>query len=263
MDQNYPQARSRRLPAWRERCGVWPMSVWWRDVRAACIASVIVAGSLAGCAPQVARVAESELQPPAAFPDASYRQAAARGQPVFEIDAARSQVVIEVRRAGTLAQLGHDHVIASHDVHGFLAPDERRADLYLPLDRLAVDEHALRAESGFEGEPPEAAIAGTRENMLSRFHVDQYPNALIAVRRVDAGETGVELDVSITLNGATRTTQILAQIERTGNEMSVTGHLDVRQTEFGIAPYSILGGALQVDDKVAIRFEIVARRVRS
>ena len=51
-----------------------------------------------------------------------------------------SRIVIEVRRGGTLAQLGHDHVVVSHDVAGYVAPAEGRADLYVRLDRLVVDE---------------------------------------------------------------------------------------------------------------------------
>jgi hypothetical protein len=230
------------------------------DVRDACIVTVIVAGMLAGCAPQVARIAGSEVEAPATFPEPYYQQAAARGHPVFAIDPVRTQVAIEVRRAGTLAQLGHDHVIASHDVRGYLAPDERRADLYLPLDRLAVDEPSMRTEAGFEGQPSETAIAGTRENMLARFHVEQFPYALIAVREVEAQPSEVRLDVSLTLNGTTRTLRIPARIERTADDMRVTGLLEVEQTAFGIAPYTILGGALQVADKVRIRFDIRARR---
>jgi polyisoprenoid-binding protein YceI len=230
-------------------------------MRAEWLFATLVAGVLAGCAPPVSQIAESDGRKPDTFPEPFYRQAAARGQPVFEVDPARSLVVIEVRRAGTLAQLGHDHVVASHDVHGYVAPDDSRADLYLPLDRLTVDEGALRAEAGFEGAPPEAAIAGTRDNMLARFHSAQYPYALIGVRSVATDASGGRLDVSITLNGVTRTMPVPARLDTAAGELRVTGRLEIEQTAFGIAPYSILGGALQVEDKVAIRFAIVARRV--
>ena len=43
--------------------------------------------------------------------------------------------------------------------------------------------------------------------------------------------------------------------------MSVTGSLTLPQTSFGITPYSILAGALQVQDEVDIRFRIRARRM--
>ena len=232
------------------------------DIRATFFVVAIVTAAVAGCAQQGARVAPSGALPPAAFPEAYYRETAARGQPVFEVDPAATQVVIEVRRAGTLAQLGHDHVIASHDLRGYIAPGERRADLYLPLDRLAVDEPALRAEVGFDGQPPEAAISGTRENMLARFHVEQFPQALIAVRDMETEASGARLEVSIALNGITRTLRVPARVDTQADAMRVAGRLEIEQTAFGIAPYSILGGALQVQDTVAIRFDIRARRWR-
>ena len=141
---------------------------------------------------------------PAEFPDAYYRQAAARGQPVYEVDPASSLVVIEVRRGGTLAQLGHDHVVASHDVRGYLAPADGRADLYLRLDRLVVDERDLRAEAQFDTQPSDEAIAGTRANMLDKLGAGAHPWALVAVRDVAIDASGSRMNATLTLNGSTR-----------------------------------------------------------
>ena len=109
--------------------------------------------------------APGEVQPPAEFPQGYYRQAVGRR---VSRRSGESLVVIEVRRAGSLARLGHDHVVASHDVNGYVAPQEGRADLYVPLARLAVDEAALRAEAGFDTQPTESDIGGTRANMLEK-----------------------------------------------------------------------------------------------
>jgi hypothetical protein len=154
-------------------------------MRKALAALAIIAGLIAGCTPLLPRPTESVEQVPATFPAQRYLAAIARGEPVFRIDAARSLVVIEVHRAGSLARLGHDHVVASHDVQGYVAPKQGLADLYVPLDRLFVDEPALRAEAGFDTTPSEADIAATRENMLGRvLEVERYPFALVTVSDV-------------------------------------------------------------------------------
>ena len=107
---------------------------------------------------------------------------------MFRVDPARSLLLIVVRRGGALAQFGHDHVVASHDVAGYIAPDEGRADLYVPLDALVVDEPALRAEAGFDTQPSAADIAGTRRNMLEKvLETSRHPYALIAVSDNGAG----------------------------------------------------------------------------
>jgi hypothetical protein len=225
------------------------------------VALTLAAGALAACVSQVPRVAPSGEQRPPEFPERVYLQAAERGEAVFQVEPAQSLVVIEVRRAGSLAQLGHDHVVASHDVRGYVAPNENRADLYVRLDALVVDEPELRARAAFDTQPSEAAIVGTRENMLAKLRVDQYPYAFIHATIASSDPTNPQLDVAITVNGATRETRIPVRIEKTAAQLTVTGKVALEQTSFGIVPLSILGGGLQVVDRVDVRFAIRASRV--
>lgn len=216
---------------------------------------------LGACAPPVRERAPA-LAAPADFPEGYYREAAARGRPVFGVDPAGSLVVIEVRRAGSLARLGHDHVVASHEVEGFIAPDEGRADLYVALGRLAVDEAPLRAEAGFGTQPTESDIEGTRANMLEKvLEAEKFPFALIRVSGANAKQRSARLDVSITLHGSTRTLQAPAEIDADAERISVSGHLAFDQTDFGIRPYSLLGGAIAVQNRVDLRFRVRARRM--
>src|SRR6266542_867810 len=103
------------------------------------LAAALLALMLGACAPPVRERAPAAA-PPAEFPEGYYLEALAQGKPVFRVDSRESLVVIEVRRSGSLARLGHDHVVASHDVRGFVAPNAKRADLYVRLDSLVVDE---------------------------------------------------------------------------------------------------------------------------
>ena len=227
-------------------------------------AVALIALLLAGCAPPVREPAPAEGQagPPPDFPEAYYREAAARGKPVFRVDPAESLIVIEVRRAGSLARLGHDHVVASHAAGGYVAPEEGRADLYVALERLAVDEAPLRAEAGFDTQPTESDIEGTRANMLEKvLEAEKFPFALVRVSGADARQPGAPLSVAITLHGNTRTLQAPAQVDADAGQMSVSGRLSFDQTDFGITPYSLLGGAIAVQNRVDLRFRIRARRL--
>ena len=221
-------------------------------------AAAALAAVLAGCA-QLPRV-EAPPAPPAEFPEAFYLQALKEGKPVFRVDSRESLVVIEVQRSGSLARLGHDHVVASHGVTGYVAPGEGRADLYIVLAHLAVDEAALRAEAGFDPQPTESDIEGTRANMLAKvLEADKFPFALISVAGANAKEKKTTLAVAITLHGHMRTLQVPAEIEAGAVKVSVTGRLSFEQTDFGITPYSLLGGAIAVQNRVDLRFRIIAR----
>jgi polyisoprenoid-binding protein YceI len=226
----------------------------------AALAAAIAASLLAGCAlfaPEPAPRPTAPVATPADFPEEYYRQAAEQGRPVFRVDPAASLVVIEVRRAGSLARFGHDHVVASRDVGGYVAPGEGRADLYVPLMQLTVDEDQLRTEAGFDTQPNKSDIAGTRANMLEKvLEADKFPFALIRVS--GAGKGSGEFSVALTLHGQTRTLQAPARIEADGKRISVSGQLSFNQTDFGITPFSLFGGALAVRDAVDLRFSIHA-----
>ncbi len=227
---------------------------------AAALLSTTIALLLAGCVPLVREPAPAAA--PAEFPENYYREAAAQGKPVYRVDPAESLVVIEVRRSGSLARLGHDHVVASHEVTGYVAPQEGRADFYVVLDRLAVDEAALRTEAGFDTQPTESDIEGTRANMLEKvLEAEKYPFALIRVSGDYATRRSATLAVTLTLHGSTRTLQVPAQIETGADRMSVTGRFSFDQTDFGITPYSLLGGAIAVKNGVELRFRMRARRL--
>src|SRR4051812_1090480 len=160
---------------------------------------------VAGCAVREAPAPPGGGEPPG-YAARDYERALAEGKAVYRVDPARSTVVIEVRRAGSLARLGHDHIVAGYDVRGDVMPGSDRADLYIALNGLVVDEPKLRAEAGFDTEPTADAIAGTRRNMLSRvLEAERFPFALVSVGAIDAERVA---SVAITLHGTTRAMRI-------------------------------------------------------
>lgn len=217
---------------------------------------------LAACAPTVPPPSlppASEAAIPEGFPVDWYRQADSQRHHVLHVDPARSLVLIEVRRGGPLARFGHDHVVASHHVSGYVDPDGNRADLFVPLDRLTVDEPQYRAEAGFDTHPTQDDIDGTRRNMLGKvLDAERYPFALIHAEFTDAKRTA--LRTAITLHGMTRSFEIPVQADMSGREMLVSGRLAINQTDFGMVPMSVLGGAIQVEDRLVLRFRVRAVR---
>ena len=207
--------------------------------------------------------AHEERRPPQAwsapddFPLAYYQQATAQGRPVFRAVPGESLVMIVVRRAGSLARLGHDHVVSGSEVQGYVDPQAFRADLYLALDALVVDDMALRAQAGLDTQPSAADIAGTRSNMLVSLEAQSHPYIKVRVN----GAAQKELDVDITLHGVTRSLRVPAVIETSGDVLTASGELTIVQSDFGITPFSILGGAIRVEDRLELRFRISARRL--
>ena len=212
---------------------------------------------LAGCTPPMTVPPAPTAPLPPGFPGAHYKLAAERGDKILRVDGARSLVLIQVYRGGTLARLGHDHVVASHDLRGFVDLDEGQTDLYLSVEGLAVDEPGLRSEAGFSTRVTPEVAEGTRHNMLERvLSPSRFPFVLI--HATGKSTDGSVLTVAITFQGATKTFQVPVQVETGAGGLVFSGRMAVRQSDFGLTPLSILGGALQVQDGMELRFRIVA-----
>lgn len=182
----------------------------------------------------------------------------AQAEPVLRIDAQASLLTITVRRGGALARLGHDHVIASRTLNGWVAPERGQAFFQFRLDAMSVDEAALRAQAGLETTPSNEAIAGTRHNMLVRvLDAERYPLVTVQARY---GATPGVLDAAITLHGVTRQVAVPTTVVSAadGHSLQASGKLLLNQSDFGIAPFSVLGGAMAVQDQMELAFDIRA-----
>ncbi len=209
--------------------------------------------------------------PAAAPPDlheARYRAAAAAGRAVYRIDREHSVAWVVVRRGGPLARLGHDHVVASHALEGRVlwpAPaKDGRADVRVDLRALVVDEPALRRRLGL-GEPLDSeAVAGTASNMHEKvLESARHPYLGLRLRQVSAAAmAGGRVEGRLTLHGVTRPVVLEVQAHREEDVLRLSGRFGIRQTGFGITPFSILGGALRVQDSLEGGFEITAHRWR-
>ncbi|KQQ36155.1 hypothetical protein ASF61_08135 [Duganella sp. Leaf126] len=173
------------------------------------------------------------------------------------IDSASSLIAVTVRRGGVLARLGHDHVVAARTITGTVSPAENRAQFQFRLDQMTVDEPALRQAAGLEKQPSQDAIDGTRTNMLTKvLDAGRYPLVTVTAERTTDDQP---LRVAITLHGVTRTYSIPVTLVRDGGALTVSGTVELQQTDFGLVPFSVMGGALAVEDRMALRFTLVAR----
>ena len=181
------------------------------------------------------------------------------GVQLLHIAPEESLLTITVRRGGALARLGHDHVVASRSLQGVVAPAPGRAQFQFRLDEMSVDEESLRQAAGLTTTPSADAIAGTRHNMLVRvLDAQRYPWVRVEARRT--GDKQV-FDADITVHGVTRTVQLPVRVEQAadGRRLQASGSLLLKQSDFGIVPFAILGGAMAVQDQMELAFRITAR----
>ena len=186
----------------------------------------------------------------------------------YRIVPEKSQVLVLVYRAGTMARLGHNHVISSGALTGnvWLADPltETTFRLQLPVGSLKVDDADLRAELGpdFSAPVDAAAIEGTYSNMLSEQQLDavNWPEITLECRSVTRSGAQWLVSVDITTRGSVRQIEVPVQLEVAADELRMAGEFSVLQTELGLQPFSVMLGALKVRDQLDIRFRLVAQK---
>lgn len=179
---------------------------------------------------------------------------------------AESEIRVRVYRAGPLASLGHNHIISWSPTGWVLqapALTDSAFGVSVELDSARVDDARERAAEGpdFPGEIPADARAGTARNMLGEALLDagHHPQMLIRSTRITAAGLP-EAQVLLSLAGRDVPLRVPFTLRQSAGEVRAEGTLDIRQSELGLKPFSVMLGALQVQDRIQIRFRFVARR---
>ena len=186
----------------------------------------------------------------------------------YSIRASLSEVRFLVYRAGPLASFGHNHVIQATHIKGdvYLGSDLQHSGftLTLPVKDFRVDAPAARAVEGpdFAPQPSPQAIQGTYDNMLGAGELDaaKYPDIRIRSVGFLGPEWAPDATVRIELHGVQRDLTVPIALQHCGDRLTATGSFQIKQSDFGIRPFSILGGGLQVANTVKVRFHLVAQK---
>lgn len=185
----------------------------------------------------------------------------------YTLDAEASTLHILVYRGGTLAHLGHNHVISSRALQGQLwlgaSSDASGFEIRVPVATLIVDDNAARLAEGpdFPLNLSEDAKQGTKANMLRETLLDSahYPEVRIQSLRVEGPLDTPVVVAALHIRGQTREVQLPVRLDSDAQGLRVQGSFALRQSDFGITPLSLALGALQVQDTVQIKFDLRAR----
>lgn len=188
------------------------------------------------------------------------------GATIYEIDARASDLHILVYRGGAFARLGHNHVMSSKSLLGrvWMQPQFPGGgfDLAFPVAELIVDDPGARRAAGgdFPPEIPAADKDGTRKNMLRAEVLDaeRYPRVEVKSAQVAGSLQAPQVTARITIKETSREVPVPVAITIDGNRLTASGEFAILQTDFGIKPFSIAMGALEVKDRLLVRFKLVA-----
>ena len=182
----------------------------------------------------------------------------------YRIDPEQSEMRVLVYRAGPLSNFGHNHVLVNRELSGAAkigsTLESSSFSISVPVARFTVDEARVRAEEGedFTEEVPDSARMGTLHNMLAPtlLYAEMHPT--LDIRSEQVMETNGQLNAIMALQVAGHEASIEAPfvISPAPTGFAVTAEFVVRQTELGLTPLSLMGGALQVRDSMHIKLKL-------
>ncbi|HUO68801.1 MAG TPA: YceI family protein [Gammaproteobacteria bacterium] len=185
----------------------------------------------------------------------------------FTIDAAGSDVHWLVYKAGSLARLGHNHVISVGDLAGTVTanqsnPPASRFELQFNVQALNVDDPKLRNGLGpdFASVPSENDIAGTRKNMLSDRVLmgDKYHTIKVTGVGPAGAADAQTMQITVELLGRSVPLTAPTKVEMHGDELTASGEFELTHTALGMMPFTVMLGALQVADNMKFIYRIHA-----
>ena len=86
----------------------------------------------------------------------------------------------------------------------------------------------------------------------------QFPYVTIGGRPTGGTPDAPALDLTITVRGIAHAIPATAKVERDGDTLRATGEVRLSHAALGLEPFSVLGGALSVEDAFDVRYRITA-----
>ena len=176
-----------------------------------------------------------------------------------DVQTQASRIYVFVDKTG----LGHQHGVEANLLASrlILGAEESAGTLVFDMTSFKADTAKARQYVGLSGKTDESTKKQVTDNMLgpSVLNARQFPTASFEI--VSAKPTGqtssqglptYELNGQFTLHGVTRPLRIAASVEQARGWLHLRGGFKMKQSDYGITPFSKAFGAIGVADELKI-----------
>jgi polyisoprenoid-binding protein YceI len=163
------------------------------------------------------------------------------------IDTGRSTITVRVQRAAVLGISARDYWIDAPIASGKIDEAERRVELTIETAKMTI-----KPDPNVNSKVRDR-IQGEMDSIT--LEPDKYPEIVFRSTRIGLGSDGrIKVEGTLTAHGTSR--MISFDVNRDGD--SYSGHLSLKQTDFGMKPISLGGGIIHAEDSADIDFKIAA-----
>jgi polyisoprenoid-binding protein YceI len=179
----------------------------------------------------------------------------------WTLDASDGELLVHTGVAGRAARMGHRLTIAMTrwraTVNWTSAEPAEPATAELAVETDSFD--VLRGAGGVKGLSG-AEKALVRSNALRSLDAGRYPEIRYTSESIEKTAEGYRLTGTLQIRGKSREHVIDLRTEDLGDSWRTSAESVVRQSDYGIKPYSLLMGSVRVADEVTVSFTALRRQ---
>ena len=169
------------------------------------------------------------------------------------LEVSDGELLIRTGVAGRAAQLGHRLTIAMRRwqvTAQWAAGEPVSAELTVDVGSLEV----VRGEGGLTPlSGPEKMMV--RSNALGSLNARKFPHIMFSANAIEKLDAGYRLTGTLTIHGKARPQTVDVHTDDLGDGWRISSETVIKQSEFGVKPYSQLLGSLKVADDVSVSFD--------
>ncbi|HZS09231.1 MAG TPA: YceI family protein [Blastocatellia bacterium] len=179
----------------------------------------------------------------------------------YSVVASESSFWIFVGKTGLLSGLAHNHEIGVKFFTGrVVIPEAGAGAATLELD---VDAKSLAVLDKEVSDKDRTEIYNSMHTAVlesAKHPKITFRSASVTdVKEAGAGSYSFTLNGDLALHGVTRRIAVPVTATITPQQIKASGKYTLRQTDYGITPYSAAGGTIKVKNEVVVNFAIVAK----
>ncbi len=178
----------------------------------------------------------------------------------YTIVTSESSFWVYVEKAGLLSGLAHNHEIGVKSFSGRIVVPEAgasggsleldvNAQSLMVLDKKPSEEDKKKIYSSMHSEVLESA----------KYQKISFKSASVSDLKKTGDGYGFTLNGDLTLHGVTKRIAVPVNATITPQQLRAIGKYTLRQSDYGIKPYSAAGGTIKVKNEVVVNFNIVAK----
>jgi polyisoprenoid-binding protein YceI len=179
----------------------------------------------------------------------------------YQVAPSESNLWVFVGKAGLFSALAHDHEIGVKSFSGTVVVPESGASggsllldietkSFVVLDKKVSEDDRTKIFNAMHSEVLES----------EKYQRILFTSVSVTdVKQRGEGNYSFNINGDLTLHGTTKRILVPVTATITPNELRAVGKYTLRQTDFGIKPYSAAGGTIKVKNEIVINFDIKAK----